>query len=200
MKQKKSHSLAEDLFALFNGSLFVAFGLVFLKVHGFLTGGTAGLALVITRLSDFSFGQIFFLLNLPFYWLAYRRMGPRFTRNTLISVTTVSLATDYLPLFIRLDYVHPAMAAIMGGLLIGSGMLIMFRHVSSLGGVGILALYLQDKFKISAGYVQMAVDVCIVCVGFFMVSLPVLAYSVLGALTINQLISLNHKPGRYQIT
>ena len=84
--------------------------------------------------------------------------------------------------------------------MIGNGMLIMFRHVSSLGGVGILALYLQDRFKLSAGYVQMSVDVAIVCIGFFMVSLPILAYSVFGALVINQVISLNHKPGRYQIT
>ncbi|GGX72977.1 YitT family protein [Saccharospirillum salsuginis] len=200
MKQKSTHSIPEDLFALLTGALFVSFGLLLFKDQGFLTGGTAGLALIITKVSDFSFGQVFFVINLPFYWLAIRRMGWRFTINTFISVASVSVLADNLHRVISLGPVHPVFAAIMGGFMIGTGMLILFRHVSSLGGVGILALYLQDRFKLSAGRVQMGVDVAIVCIGFFLVPLVVLALSVLGALALNLVIALNHKPGRYQIT
>lgn len=200
MKQKTSHSLVEDLFALLIGSLFVATGLFLFKTEGFLTGGTAGLALVVTKVTGFSFGPVFFVINLPFYWLAFKRIGRRFTFNTFVSVAAVSVLTEVLPLLLALDRVNPVFAALMGGFMIGSGMLILFRHVSSLGGVGILAFYLQDRFKLSAGMVQMAVDVSIVCIGFFLVSLPTLALSVLGALALNLVIALNHKPGRYQIT
>jgi len=84
--------------------------------------------------------------------------------------------------------------------MMGSGILILFRHRSSLGGVGILALYLQERFGLSAGRFQMAVDVAIVGIGFFLVPLPVLACSIIGVLALNQVIALNHKPGRYQIT
>lgn len=200
MKQKSTHSIPEDLFALLTAALFVAFGLLLFNQQGFLTGGTAGLALVVTEVSDFSFGQVFFVINLPFYWLAVRRMGWRFSVNTFISVTSVSVLADNLHRVITLDEVHPLFAAVMGGFLIGTGMLIMFRHVSSLGGVGILALYLQDRFKLSAGRIQMGVDVAIVCIGFFLVPVTVLALSILGALALNLVIALNHKPGRYQIT
>ncbi len=200
MKQKSTHSIPEDLFALLTAALFVAFGLLLFKQQGFLTGGTAGLALVITEVSDFSFGQVFFVINLPFYWLAVRRMGWRFSVNTFISVASVSVLADNLHRVITLGEVHPLFAAVMGGFLIGTGMLIMFRHVSSLGGVGILALYLQDRFKLSAGRIQMGVDVAIVCIGFFLVPITVLALSIFGALALNLVIALNHKPGRYQIT
>lgn len=200
MKQKHRHSIPEDMLALLVGSLFVALGLFLFRDQGFLTGGTAGLALVMTRLTDLSFGFVFFLINLPFYWLGWQQLGVRFTANTFVSVCSVSVLSEGLPWVIELGEVNPMFAAIMGGFLIGTGMLIMFRHVSSLGGVGILALYLQNRFGINAGRVQMGVDLCIVVVGFFLVSLPILLLSVLGVLALNMVIALNHKPGRYQIT
>lgn len=200
MKQRTRHSIPEDLFALLIASLFVALGLFLFRSQGFLTGGTAGLALVVTQLTGHTFGTVFFVINLPFYWLALKRMGWRFTMNTFVSVASVSVLTEALPLVLALERIEPVFAAVMGGFLIGTGMLIMFRHVSSLGGVGILALYLQDRFRFSAGRVQMGVDVAIVCIGFFLVSLPMLVMSVLGALALNLVITLNHKPGRYQIT
>jgi uncharacterized membrane-anchored protein YitT (DUF2179 family) len=95
---------------------------------------------------------------------------------------------------------NPIFAAVLGGSLIGIGILISFRHVSSVGGFGILAKYLQDRFNISAGNFQMALDVMIVIIGFFMVSPIILAYSILAAIVLNMIISVNHKPGRYQIT
>ena len=188
------------MLALLVGSLFVAFGLLLFRDQGFLTGGTAGLALVLTRVTDLGFGLVFFLINLPFYWLGWQQLGTRFTVNTFVSVCAVSLLSEGLPWVIVLGEVNPIFAAIMGGFLIGTGMLIMFRHVSSLGGVGILALYLQNRFGINAGRVQMGVDLCIVVVGYFLVSLSILLLSVLGVLALNMVIALNHKPGRYQIT
>lgn len=200
MKQKHKHSIPEDMLALLVGSLFVALGLLFFRDQGFLTGGTAGLALVLTQVTDLGFGLVFFLINLPFYWLGWRQLGPRFTINTFVSVCSVSLLSEGLPWVIQFEQVTPLFAAVMGGFMIGTGILIMFRHVSSLGGVGILALYLQQRFGVNAGRVQMGVDVCIVVIGFFLVSLPILVMSVLGALALNMVIALNHKPGRYQIT
>lgn len=188
------------MLALLVGSLFVALGLLFFRDQGFLTGGTAGLALVLTRITDLGFGLVFFLINLPFYWLGWRQLGTRFTVNTFVSVCSVSLLSEGLPWVIQFDEVNPIFAAVMGGFLIGMGILIMFRHVSSLGGVGILALYLQKRIGVNAGRVQMGVDVCIVIVGFLLVSLPILVLSVVGALALNLVIALNHKPGRYQIT
>ncbi|WP_028671550.1 YitT family protein [Saccharospirillum impatiens] len=200
MKQKHTHSLFEDLFALTVGAAFVSFGLLLFQYHGMLTGGTAGLALVLAKVTAIDFGLLFFIINLPFYWLAVSRLGWRFAINTFISVACVSVMVEGLPYLIGLQKVNPVFAALMGGFLIGTGMLILFRHVASLGGVGILAYYLQQRFGVNAGRVQMTVDVCIVAVGFFLVSLPMLVLSVVGALALNMVIALNHKPGRYQIT
>jgi uncharacterized membrane-anchored protein YitT (DUF2179 family) len=83
-------------------------------------------------------------------------------------------------------------------MLIGVGILIMFRHKSSLGGLGILALYLQNKFNIRAGNFGLLVDSVILTASIFIFSFDLVILSVIGAITLNILIAVNHKPGRYQ--
>jgi uncharacterized membrane-anchored protein YitT (DUF2179 family) len=200
-KSTAKHTLVEDITAMITGSLFVVLGLVFFKAGGFLTGGIVGLSLVLSKLlTSVSFGQILFIINMPFYWLAFKRMGKRFTLNTFIGVATVSLLSDYSHLVIRLEHVEPVLAAVMGGFLVGMGMLVLFRHNASLGGLGILCLFLQERYGWNAGRLQMGFDACIVGVGFFLVSPWVLALSVLGAMSVNIIIAMNHKPGRYNIS
>jgi uncharacterized membrane-anchored protein YitT (DUF2179 family) len=103
-------------------------------------------------------------------------------------------------LLISIDQINGLFAAVFGGLLVGLGMLILFRHRASLGGVGILALYLQEHYNIRAGKFQLGVDLSILAIGFFIVTLPILALSVAGAVALNIVIAINHKPGRYFIS
>jgi len=79
----------------------------------------------------------------------------------------------------------------------GVSFLILFRHRSSLGGVNLLALYLQERFKIPAGKVQMAVDVVILLTSLFFVDWQLILVSILGAIILNSIILLNHKSSRY---
>lgn len=193
------HSLFEDILALSSAALFVAFGIVLFKTHGILTGGTAGIALILSQLLAADFGLVFFLINLPFYYLAWIQMGYRFALNTFISVTIVSLLSENLHVVITFDQVDPFFAGVFGGLLIGMGMLIMFRHGSSLGGSGILAFYLQERFNIRAGKFQMVLDCIILVTSYFLVDLFLIFISITGAIMLNMVIAVNHKQGRYQI-
>ncbi|AXN34312.1 YitT family protein [Vibrio coralliilyticus] len=194
----KEHSLRENLLALILGSALVSLGVIFFNKVGLLTGGTAGLAIFLTKVSDFSFGQVFFMLNLPFYALSIARMGWRFTVNTFVAVSIVSLAVDNLHHVIEIARIEPLYAALLGGGLIGMGMLVIFRHKMSLGGFNILALFLQERFGIRAGKVQMVLDCTIVVLSLFIVDLSLILLSVVGAIATNLILAMNHKPGRYQ--
>ncbi|MFA0084737.1 YitT family protein [Vibrio sp. 10N.261.51.F12] len=194
----KDHSLRENLLALLLGSALVSLGVIFFNQVGLLTGGTAGLAIFITKVTALTFGQVFFAINLPFYLLSATRMGWPFTVNTFIAVSLVSFAVDHLHHVIELTHLDPLYAAMIGGGLIGMGMLVIFRHKMSLGGFNILALYLQDRFGIRAGKVQMALDCLIVILSLFIVDWTLIVLSILGAITTNLILAMNHKPGRYQ--
>lgn len=194
-----SHTLLEDVLAILIGTLMVSFGVILLRQAGALTGGTAGLAFLINYLTPLSFGVAFFLLTLPFYYLAIRRMGWAFTVKTFCSVALVSIFSDLHPYFIHFDRLQPFYATVFGSMIMGLGFIVLFRHKASLGGVNILALYLQDKYGLRAGKLQMAVDISIVLASLFVVNISLLIASILGAMVLNLIIAMNHRPGRYSV-
>ena len=197
MSEAKRHSLFEDLQAIFTGALAVAVGVLFLKTAGLLTGGTTGLAILLHYSTGINFGLTLFCVNLPFYILAVKRMEWRFTLKTLFAVFLVSSMTELIPLWLQIEAIDPVFASVGGGLLVGIGLLIVFRHKASLGGFNVLALYIQDRYGIAVGKTQMALDVSIVVAGLWLIPLWLLVVSVAGAVVLNFVITVNHKPGRY---
>lgn len=191
------HRPHEDLQALVTGTLFVALGVTLFGEAGLLTGGTAGLAFLIRYATGMDFGLAFFLVNLPFYVFAWQRMGPAFTLKTFAAVALLSLFAHFLPRGIHIDYLAPPLAAVLGGLLCGAGMLMLFRHRASLGGMNVLVLYLQERLGWRAGKVQMAIDSLIVLGALWVADWQRVALSVLGAVVLNLTLAVNHRPGRY---
>ena len=191
------HRPHEDLLALLTGTLFVALGVVLFQKAGLLTGGTAGLAFLIHYATGLGFGWAFSLVNLPFYAFAWWRMGPSFTLKTFAAVTLLSLFTHWMPQGLRIAAVAPGWAAVLGGSLCGAGMLILFRHRASLGGLNVLVLWLQECFGWRAGRIQMLLDSLVVAGAFAIAEPARVAWSVLGAVVLNLALAINHRPGRY---
>lgn len=191
------HSRFEDALALINATLFIALGVTMYKYVGLLSGGTVGVAFLMHYVSGLNFSAIFFAINLPFYVIAWQKMGREFTLKTFSAVALLSFWTNQMPSWISLSHIHPMFATIVGGLLIGGGFLILIRHKSSLGGVGIVALYLQQTRGWRAGKLQMGFDVLIVVFAFFIASPEMVLYSIVGAIAMNLVLAVNHRQGRY---
>ena len=191
------HTPIEDVQGIFSGSLVAALGLYVLASAGLLTGSTAGVAFLLHYAFGVNFGLAFFLLNLPFFWLSWKRLGMAFTIKTFVAIGLTSVLADVQSRFFSISSIHPAWAALLGGLLLGFGVLALYRHRASLGGVGILGVYLQERFGIRAGLVQLAIDLCVLAAAFFVTTPPVVFYSVLGAVVLNLFVAINHRADRY---
>lgn len=191
------HSRLDDAQALITGALFVALGLTLFKHAGLVTGGTAGLAFVAHYALGVPFGAAFFVINLPFYALAWQRMGRQFTLKTFLSVALLSATAELLPMVLTLQQVQPVFAAVAGGLLMGAGMIMLFRHHASLGGMNVVVLWLQEHRGWRAGRVQMVIDLTILLAATPWLAPAQLALSVLGAMALNFALAVNHRPGRY---
>ena len=191
------HSLAEDIFAIVVGTLFISFGIVLFKKAGLLTGGTSGIAFLAYYLAAIPFGLAFFVINLPFYVLALMRMGWRFTVKTFCAVALVSVMSETHGYFIGIDKLQPFYAAAIGGLMLGMGFIVLFRHQASLGGINILALYLQDKYRIPAGKLQLGVDIVVLLLSLFAVHWLLILASVIGSIAMNLVLWINHRRDRY---
>ena len=197
MTAPPEHSLLEDIQALVSGTLLFAFAIVLFRQAGLLTGGTAGMAFLGHYASGWSFGMLYFLINIPFYIFGLLALGKAFTLKTFCAVALLSLYSEVLPRWIHIESIHPVFAAIIGGLLAGAGLLMLVRHRASLGGLGVMAIYLQKKRGWSAGTLQMIADGFIVCGALAIVDPTRVALSVLGALVLNMVLAINHRPGRY---
>ena len=191
------HRLYEVVLAMISGTMFVSLGTLIYTESMLTVGSSAGLALLLSYVSGWGFGVIFFIVNLPFYILAVKRMGWAFTLRTFTAVALVSILSKLNGQWIDFSHLDPLYATVIGGGLIGTGLLMLFRHRTGLGGINILAMYLQDKTGLRAGYFQLGVDLTILAIAFFVLPADRLALSVLGAAIANLILAINHKPGRY---
>ncbi|MBA3911183.1 MAG: YitT family protein [Rhodobacter sp.] len=197
MTDPEKHSLTEDAQGIVYGATMAAFGIVILTHLGLVTGQTAGLAVLISYATGWGFGPVFFVINLPFYVLGYLRMGPVFTVKTFIAVALLSGLSLWLPGQVSFAVLNPWVGAVFFGFLSGSALLALFRHGASLGGIGIVALMLQDRLGWRAGWVQLGFDAVLFTVAFTMIEARLVIVSFLGALVVNLVIAINHRRDRY---
>jgi uncharacterized membrane-anchored protein YitT (DUF2179 family) len=191
------HTPFEDVQGILIGATLVALAIQFLRASDLFTGQIAGLALVASYAQGWSFGLTFFVMNLPFYLLAYRLLGAVFVMKSLASVTLMSALADGFPLVLTINDLPPALGAALFGVLAGVGLLSLFRHGATLGGIGIVALMLQDRRGIPAGTTQLAFDLCVFVLALALFPLDIVLWSVLGAAILNAIITVNHRRDRY---
>lgn len=191
------HSLIEDVQGIVCGSIVSSLGLFALSASGLLTGSTAGIAFLLHYAIGVNFGLAFFVVNLPFFYLSLKQLGRAFTIKTFIAIALTSLLTNVQPKLVQIAAIQPVWSAVLGGLLLGFGLLALYRHRASLGGVGILGIYLQERFGIRAGLVQLAVDMCVLAVAFAVTTPYVVLCSVIGAVVLNLFVAINHRSDRY---
>jgi uncharacterized membrane-anchored protein YitT (DUF2179 family) len=193
----RPHSLAEDGYAIAIGCAFIAMGLMLLKAANLVTGGMAGIALLLSYLIPWSPAALFLLINIPFFIFAGRAMGMAFGLKTLFANVAIMGVGLAMPTALQIARVSPFVAALFGGSIIGFGILAIARHGAGVGGVGVVALILQRRRGWNAGRTQMLCDIMIL-----LASLPVLSFerfglSVLSAAAMNMVLIVNHRPGRY---
>ena len=192
-----SHSAFDDVYGLSLGVMFIALGLNLLKLSGFITGGIAGMALLVSYWLPMSIGMLFMLVNIPFLIFSYFSMGKAFALKTVSVSLVLGLTTHFLPYVIHIDYLHPVFAALFGGTIIGLGILCLARHNASVGGTGALTLWMQKKYRINAGKSQMALDALVFVVALTCMDASIVALSAVSAVAMNAMLIIWHKPGRY---
>ncbi|MBB4087613.1 YitT family protein [Sphingomonas carotinifaciens] len=191
------HGRFEDAYALAVGCVLIAVGLAMLHAARLVTGGTAGIALLISSLMPVSPGPLFALLNLPFFWLAARMMGGWFTVRTIAVSIGIAGLTLLVETTTRIASGNPAVAAIAAGNLIGMGTLAVARHGAGVGGVGVVTLWLQKTRRWNAGRTQIAIDLTILAVSAAFLPLDRILWSGVSVVAVGTVVFLWHRPGRY---
>lgn len=192
-----AHTVPEDILGLLAGTFAASLGLHLLQASGAVTGGTAGVALLLGYATPLPFWALFAMVNLPFAAIALWKKGLDFTLRTAISIALVSAFSVLHESAFPISRIDPVYGTFAGNLLAGIGLLILFRHRASLGGITIIALIVQERWGFRAGWVQMIFDVAIIVAALWVVTWQLVLLSAAGAVVLSLVLALNHRPGRY---
>ena len=191
------HTVTEDAQGFAISITLAGLGLTILTHMGFVTGQTAGIAALIAYGTDLPFSAVYFSLNLPFVVFAYIQFGKAFALKTLLCMGSLSAVSYLMSQTINFGDINPIMASILIGTTLGVGMLSVIRHHGSFAGLSVMALYIQQRFNIQAGWVQLGVDLILFSVALFILEPTIVAYSLIGAIVMNVILAMNHRTGRY---
>ena len=127
-------------------------------------------------------GILYFVFNIPLFYLRYRSMGKGFTVRTLIMVGLMSSFLVIVPIPkipIVEDYLT---ACIIGGIVCGAGSGLILRGRSSAGGPDIIGLYCSKKYPgFSVGKVTIIINFFVYGVCLFLFNIEIVIYSLIYA-------------------
>ncbi len=159
--------------------LFITFGLVsyamgwaaFFLPYQITIGGTTGIGAIIYYATGFPIQWTYFLINAVLITFAIRILGPRFSIKTLYAIFMLTFLLSVCQMLVNgEDGVPPLilgegqdfMACLIGAVMCGFGLGIVFNCNGSTGGTDIIAAIVHKYRDIALGRMLMVCDVVII--------------------------------------
>lgn len=192
------HTLVEDIFGIANGCLLISLGLHLLHEARLITGGVAGVALLLSYILPYPPGSLFTWINLPIFALFWSRLGTPYILRTCVATLAIMLLVDVVADNMVIARITMPMAAIVGGTALGIGILAVTRHATGVGGLAVFARWLSQWKGWHFGAVCMVIDAVIVSSAFAVLGLQRGFWSLVAALMMNGVVLVWHRPDRYR--
>lgn len=169
------------------GTFFMAVGInVIYEPLSMVTGGFSGIGILVKKLtqtarwSGIPVGMTTLLLNIPLFIWGYSQKGKVFVKKTVYAASCFSFFLLIIPTFdiVKQDYL---MAALVGGLLNGTGIGLVFLQGASTGGSDLLSVLTAKILPgLSASERLILIDTLIVAAGVFIFGLEIGLYAVVA--------------------
>jgi uncharacterized membrane-anchored protein YitT (DUF2179 family) len=118
--------------------------------------------------SGISVGLLYGLLNVPLIILGFIFLGKGMMVKTIIAVAVITVATDYVFSAVPVYDGEKILAALFGGVLLGTGLGFIYLREGTSGGADIINRLIYKKIPhISLGKIALAVDAVIITSAMF---------------------------------
>lgn len=140
------------MFFLTVGPFIAAFALeVFLVPNNIIDGGIVGISIILSYITKINLGLLIFVINIPFFLLAFNKIGKKFVVQTFYAVGMLALALNIFTTH-HLPTTHDLLlSTVFGGIILGTGVGLVLKNEGSLDGTEIMSLVLSKKFGFSVG-------------------------------------------------
>ena len=191
LNKKKKELIVQACYAVL-GSLLFALGVNLLIIPlGLYNGGFMGIAQLLRTFLvsvcnvpappgvDLA-GVVYFIINIPLFYMGYRVLGKSFAVKTLITVTIQSVFLVIVPIPSAPIIDDFLTSCIIGGLIAGTGTGLVLRGRSSGGGQDIIGLCCSKKFpNISVGRINIIMNIFVYAICLFLFNIEIVVYSLI---------------------
>ena len=193
--------IEEVLKAIIGAFLFSIAMNFFISPNHLYTGGVLGISqLMRSTINDLfnlkiSFdysGIIYYLINIPLFYVAYKHISKQFFYRTLFTVSLQALMISLLPSFKLLDDILTNV--LVGGIIAGTGVGLLLSSGGSTGGTDILGLYLAKKNNhFSVGKIGLFVNIFIFGMAGIRYGIEIMIYSIIYSAIDNVTLDKMHE-------
>lgn len=176
--------------------MFIVFGILsyavgytaFILPERVVMGGVSGLSALIYYATNIPAGISIFVLNITLLIIAFSALTKQFVVRTIIGVFLISLFIGTLQPFFQAYPIITAgedkfMHVLIGGMLGGAGLGIVFSHNGSTGGTDIITVLLTKHFNLSFGRAMQFIDCTIICSSYLLFhSMETIVYGIVFTL------------------
>ncbi|QNA44551.1 YitT family protein [Lacibacter sediminis] len=153
----------------------------FMIPNKFLDGGITGISILLHEVFHVNISLLVLVLNLPFIYLGYKRIGKTFAVQTILAVLV--LAAGLLFIDINPITTDRLLIAIFGGLLIGTGVGLVLRSGGVIDGAEVLAVFTKRKTGFSNSEIILLFNALIFAAAAFQFGLETAMYSLITYFT-----------------
>jgi uncharacterized membrane-anchored protein YitT (DUF2179 family) len=180
-----------NLFLLCAGSVVTAVGINGLLIpHRFVSGGVTGLALLLHYLvPTLSVALIYAVANVPLFLAGWFFISRRFFLYSIAGTIIFSSAIAWVDLGV-IPVKDPLLAAILAGLILGTGSGIILKSLGSGGGTDILSVILLQRFSIRLGTTRLAFNILVLAAAALLFSLEDALYTLIYLYVSAQIMNL----------
>ncbi|MES2278740.1 MAG: YitT family protein [Bacteroidota bacterium] len=184
----KLKDILKDAVLILLGMFSAAMGLKgFLLSSHFIDGGVTGISMLLADITHIPIAILIFIINVPFLWLGYRKLGRLFALKSTLAIAglSVCLALVHFP-----DVTSDKLlTAVFGGVFLGTGVGLSIRGGAVLDGTEIAALLVSKKTQVmKVSDVILILNVLIFGAAAFFLSIESALYSILTYVSASKMI------------
>jgi len=153
----------------------------FMIPNRFIDGGITGISILFHEMFHFSISMLMIILNIPFIYMGYRRIGKTFAVQTTIAVLLLALGLFLID-------IHPIttdrlLIAIFGGVLIGTGVGLVIRGGGVIDGAEVVAVFTKRRTGFSNSEIIMLFNTVIFALAALQFGIETFMYSLITYFT-----------------
>ena len=166
----------------------------FILPYNILTGGLAGIANVINAIIPINRVIVINILDIAFFVVGYLVLGKEFAMNTGLSTIIYPVILTLLSLVPYDVHCSPVSAAVIGGIISGVGLGIVFRNNASTGGTDVPIMIIHKYTGMNYSDLEMWVDGAIAVLGVVIVGVDAVLIGLLSIFVSSVMIDRIVKP------